>query len=148
MGALSADGVADVTRLAAYAWCEDGDAVLLARIAPGYPDTGFWTLPGGGLDFGEDPADGVLRELREETGLAGRIEEPAGIWSIVYDPSVTLRGDRVHVIGILYRVTPTLADLRHETDGSTDLAEWIPFDRLDELPLVELVEWARQTMGR
>ena len=33
-------------------------------------------------------------------------------------------------------------------DGSTDLAQWIPFGRLDELPLVELVEWARQTMGR
>lgn len=28
-----------------------------------------WKLPGGGVDRGEAPADGVLRELREEIGL-------------------------------------------------------------------------------
>lgn len=37
--------------------------MLLCRIAPGEADSGRWTLPGGGLEFGEDPADGVLREL-------------------------------------------------------------------------------------
>ena len=28
-----------------------------------------WEMPGGGLDHGEDPADGLKREIHEETGL-------------------------------------------------------------------------------
>jgi ADP-ribose pyrophosphatase YjhB (NUDIX family) len=30
---------------------------------------GTWSLPGGGLDFGEDAIDGVKRELKEELGV-------------------------------------------------------------------------------
>jgi len=37
---------------------------LLAR-----EDNGFWELPGGGLDFGENPHDCLVRELQEEMGL-------------------------------------------------------------------------------
>ncbi|GAA5787459.1 NUDIX hydrolase [Chitiniphilus shinanonensis] len=39
--------------------------VLLVREA----SDGLWTLPGGWCDIGESPADAVVREVREETGL-------------------------------------------------------------------------------
>jgi len=70
-----------VTRVAAYALCTDDDAILLTRIAPGATASsdGMWTLPGGGLDFGEDPRDAALRELGEETGLAGEIVDLAEV---------------------------------------------------------------------
>ena len=67
----------NVTRVAAYALVRDAEQrVLLVRIAPGYPAAGQWTLPGGGVNFAEDPAATVVRELAEETGLDGRVERP------------------------------------------------------------------------
>lgn len=32
-------------------------------------EPGKWGMPGGWLDFGEQPVEGVVRELQEETGL-------------------------------------------------------------------------------
>ena len=147
-GATGLDGVAQRTRLAAYGWCEADDAVLLVRIAPGYVDEGMWTLPGGGIAFGEDPAAGARREVEEETGIRVRLEGVAGIFSQLLGPDTTTRGDRLHNVQIVYRAQPTGGELRDEVGNSTDHAEWIPFDRLDAIALVDLVALARAAAGR
>lgn len=46
----------------------DGDEVLLGKRAVD-PNAGLWGVPGGNLEYDEHPADGAVRELREETGL-------------------------------------------------------------------------------
>ena len=133
------------TRVAAYALCLDpSDRLLLVRIAPGYPAVGKWTLPGGGLEFGEHPADGLLRELKEETGLTGRIVSLAFVDSMTRGPMVE-HGRAYgpwHGIRIVYRVEITGGDLRDETDESTDLATWVPLAEARDLPIVDLVQVA------
>jgi ADP-ribose pyrophosphatase YjhB (NUDIX family) len=42
------------------------------------PKRGFWCLPGGYMELGETPEETALRELREETGLTGRIDRIHG----------------------------------------------------------------------
>ena len=71
---LTAAALAPRQRLGAVGVVLDGEGrVLLARHAlrPHVP----WGLPGGWIERGEDPADGVRRELYEELGL--RVEATA-----------------------------------------------------------------------
>jgi ADP-ribose pyrophosphatase YjhB (NUDIX family) len=145
---IGPDGARQRVRLAAYGWVERGHTVLLVRIAADQPGAGHWTLPGGGLEFGEVPADGVLRELREETGLAGTVGQLLGVRSVVLEPGTTKSGDRIQAVGLLYRVDAADDELVMEVDESTDLAAWIPFSELDGLPIVPLVRWARELVGR
>ena len=63
----------------AGALCVDNGRVLLARRAHP-PFEGFWDIPGGFLDEGEGPLDGLRRELKEETGLEVEPERFLGIW--------------------------------------------------------------------
>lgn len=129
-----------VIRIAAYAVCvDDSERLLLVRIARGYPEVGRWTLPGGGLEFGEDPARAVIRELSEETGLEGEIEELIGIDSKHYAPSETASERAIHAIRILYRVRIVGGELRDEVDESTDRVAWIDRATLDGLALVDIV---------
>jgi ADP-ribose pyrophosphatase YjhB (NUDIX family) len=62
--------------------------VLLARRAI-EPERGKWDLPGGFLEAGEHPLDGLRRELHEETGLAVEPLELLGIWMDVYGEAAT-----------------------------------------------------------
>jgi ADP-ribose pyrophosphatase YjhB (NUDIX family) len=142
-----ADGAIQRVRLGAYAWCERDGAVLLTRISPGGPGAGQWTLPGGGLDFGEDPADGAIREVREETGYDVVLGDLLGIRSHVMEPDETISGHRLHVVGIVYAGSIAGGELQVEYEGSTDLAAWVAFAELDALPSVDLVEFARRPAG-
>ena len=113
----------DRVRVAAYAVVHDGDGrLLLCHIAPSVLGGDLWTLPGGGLQFGESPADGVLRELTEETGYDGAVETLVDVTDRLFQH--VDGADRMHAIRILYRVRLTGGERRDEVDGSSDRCAW------------------------
>jgi ADP-ribose pyrophosphatase YjhB (NUDIX family) len=54
-----------------------GRVLLVRRGRP--PGVGQWTLPGGKLEPGETPAEAVLREVLEETGVRTRVVGDLGV---------------------------------------------------------------------
>jgi ADP-ribose pyrophosphatase YjhB (NUDIX family) len=48
--------------------CDGERFLLIQRGRP--PFQGYWSLPGGGVELGETIAQALVREVREETGLA------------------------------------------------------------------------------
>ena len=135
------------TRVAAYALCVENDALLLVRVASGYPDTGMWTLPGGGVDFGEDPAAAALRELHEESGLEGELQGLAFVNSVTGANEITPGPDRYHGVRIVYNARVTGGELRDEVEESTDKAEWIPLTDVRSRRIADLVEAALDYLG-
>jgi ADP-ribose pyrophosphatase YjhB (NUDIX family) len=43
-------------------------------------DAGRWTLPGGWADVNLSPAENVVKEMREESGFAVRVDKLAAVW--------------------------------------------------------------------
>ncbi|HEY7178745.1 MAG TPA: NUDIX domain-containing protein [Gaiella sp.] len=63
---------------------EDGEGRLLLARRAVQPYLGLWDCPGGFLEEGEHPLDGLRRELTEETGLTAGPARFVGIWMDVY----------------------------------------------------------------
>lgn len=117
-------------RVAAYAVIIRDDHILLTRLSPLVTPDELWTLPGGGLDHGEDPRDAVIREIREETGLDAEVSDTARVYS-AHMPQAWRSGRRVnaHAVRIVYDgwVPPGAPAPRViEVDGSTIEAAWQP----------------------
>jgi 8-oxo-dGTP diphosphatase len=129
------------TRLAAHGLCVVAGRILLVRLAPHLVDASLWTLPGGGLEWGEPPEEAVVREVREETGLDATPEALAGVWSATFARSEARPYAPLHLVSVIYRLRVADGELVHEIGGSTDRAAWVPWADLGDLPLAGIAQF-------
>ena len=108
------------------------DRILMAQRGK-EPLKGWWSLPGGALEIGERLADGVRREVREETGLEIR---PLGVLEIferiMHDAS---GATEYHYVLVDYICRITGGELRAGDDVA--VVEWV---RRRDLPKLQITE--------
>ncbi|MFP4039224.1 MAG: NUDIX hydrolase [Desulfosudaceae bacterium] len=88
------------------------------------PKKGYWSLPGGFIELHELPEQAALRELEEETGLSGRIENLLGV--ATHDSAAY---GTVLIVG--YLVTSFQGKM--EAGDDAEAVAFFPFERLPEL---------------
>ncbi|MEZ5381222.1 MAG: NUDIX domain-containing protein [Microthrixaceae bacterium] len=126
---MTADGPAPQVAVGAVVVVDD-HLLLVRRGQP--PQVGRWSLPGGRVQHGELLAEAVVRELAEETGIAGVCDEQIGVAELVPSPGDDHQG---HYVVIDFAVTPL--DSHHRIRAGSDAAEvrWVPTWDVAELDL-------------
>jgi 8-oxo-dGTP diphosphatase len=140
-------------RLGAYAVVTDGQRILLTRISPvGYP-TGWWGLPGGGVDHGESPHVAVRRELYEETGLKARSARLVDVHDIhIVENGRADMYEDYHGVHLLFAVDIEPGTDPHvvEVGGTTDEVRWVDVSDVGSVvqPVLPVVEHAVEHLAQ
>lgn len=143
-----AEEVVPHQRVAAYAVVVADGALLLTQLSSRvHAAPGRWTLPGGGLDLGEDPVAGLVREVWEESGQDAEVGELLDVQTqhwVGRAPSGVL--EDFHAVRLVYRARVRVPGppVVHDVGGSTAAARWVPLGEVDALPLVATVRLLRE----
>ena len=100
---------------------------MLAAIRPQGKPEGVWALPKGQIDAGESAGETAVREVREETGVEGRLVEKLGDTRYVF----TWRGERVFKVVSFFLMryrSGRLGELPAAHAHEVAEARWLPLD--------------------
>lgn len=113
------------------------------------PQHGFgYDLPGGGMEFGEDFEQTVIREVKEETGIDVQPDKLLEIDTnlFVWEPNNPLKRKTMQSLMFYYQCYPTGGVL--STEGFDDeeksyagMAEWVELSRLNEIKIASTIDF-------
>ncbi|MDH5508486.1 MAG: NUDIX domain-containing protein [Anaerolineae bacterium] len=97
-------------KIAALVFIEQAGKILLVkqRKAPGY-----WSLPGGLMEAGEDPVQAAVREVLEETGLQVAVTRLVGVYTLPGENAVAFTFVGQQTGGSLVTSTDETCDCRY-----------------------------------
>ena len=124
----------------------EGRALLIRRGSE--PLRGEWSIPGGTLELGETLAEGVVRELREETGIEVRVLGQIEVFERIFtekggEKTKEKKQPRYHFVIVDYLCERISGEARAGSDV-TDVA----YAREEELEKFHLTETALRVIRK
>ncbi len=102
---------------------KDNKILLIKRSID--PEPGKWALPGGYLSWDETTEEGVIREVREETGIGVKIIKLFGVYSDPY----RVKTEALQNVAIVYLVEPVSNTFAAPLDEVEEV-EWVSLDAI------------------
>lgn len=117
---------------------------MVAAIRPRGKPEGLWALPKGQIDPGESPAETAVREVREETGVTGRLVEKLGDVRYVYTrrassaspTALPAAGERVFKVVSFFLLRAgrgRIGEIEERMQIEVAEARWLPLDEAPRL---------------
>jgi 8-oxo-dGTP pyrophosphatase MutT (NUDIX family) len=106
---------------------------MVAAIRPGGKAAGIWALPKGNIDAGESAAQTAVREVREETGVDGRLVEKLGDVRYVYTRRGGRRIFKVVSFFLLRAGRGRIGDIEESMRIEVAEARWLPLEEAPRL---------------
>lgn len=91
------------------------------------PESGKWALPGGYLSWNETTEEGVIREVREETGVDAKVIKLLGVYS---DPH-RVKTEVLENVAVVYIAKP-LSDKAASALDEVEKVEWVSLDSVPQ----------------
>lgn len=114
---------------------KDGQLLLIQRRPNDVHKPGTWDIPGGRLDWGEDPYKGLKRETREEVALEIDIQLPVDVHHFIRD-------DGQCITMLIFLCTPQSTQVRLSEEHTAH--EWVPLTA----PSDQFPEWLQPVVER
>lgn len=136
-------------RPGSYALITKQDEVLLSLWESSIGS--FWTLPGGGIEFDEQPDVACIREVWEETGYNVVLTRFLSAATHVIPAEKRVPGQYLplQILRLFYTAEIVSGTLRPEVGGSSTDAAWIPISQLHNRSITKghrVSEWVGEAL--
>lgn len=107
---------------------DNNEILLLLRKKS--PECGYWTIPGGTVEFGERVEEAIVREVQEELGVQCAIVDLLGVTNHI------VASEGTHWVSPAYLVKIVSGQPQNIEPHSHAEMKWFPIDHLPENPTI------------
>jgi len=116
---------------------EKDGKILLVKESKSGADNGKWNHPGGWIEVGENPIEGVKREVEEETGFQFTPTSVLGVYSLFRKDLLETEKKTPHPIKIIF-LGNLSSDKVRELEDDVSETKWFSSEEIEKMDISTL----------